>query len=171
MYSTKWPEHAPISGGADAMISAVSDVAERSFYAMAEPCDDERFAELAAAHREWLTASVRFVEHDCAGAVTCRLPMSLAERLFDAFSGRDPEDPAAPLAEIHDLVGEFANMICGSWLTRTANERTFALSRPEVGDTAMPEQTTGTGVALALDEQPCLVSIEFTSVPEAAATH
>jgi hypothetical protein len=54
--------------------------------------------------------------------------MPLAERLFDAFSGRDPEEPAPPIAEIHDLVGEFANMICGSWLTRAANERTFAIA-------------------------------------------
>ena len=171
MFSTKWPDHAPIGGGADAVLSAVTDVAERSFYAMAEACDGERFAELAAANRQWLTAQVRFVEHDCAGAVTCRLPMALAERLFDAFSGRDPEDPAAPLSEVHDLVGEFANMICGSWLTRTANERTFALSRPMVIDEEMPAGIDGAVIALAIDEQPCLVSIAFTSVPEAAATH
>jgi hypothetical protein len=97
--------------------------------------------------------------------------MALAERLFDAFSGRDPDDPAAPLSDVHDLVGEFANMICGSWLTRTANERTFALSRPTVTDDAMPASAEGAGVALAIDEQPCLVCIEFTTVPETAAAH
>jgi hypothetical protein len=171
MFSTKWPDHAPIGGGAEAVLSAVTDVAERSFYAMAEGCAEDRFAELAAAHCQWLAAQVRFVEHDCAGVVTCRLPMALAERLFDAFSGRDPDDPAAPLSEVHDLVGEFANMICGSWLTRTANERTFALSRPAVADEDRPAAVGGAGVMLAIDEQPCLVSVEFTTVPEAAAAH
>jgi Chemotaxis phosphatase CheX len=169
MFSTKWPDQAPIGGGAEAVVSAVTDVAERSFYAMAEACDSERFAELAAAHRDWLTAQVRFVEHECTGVVTCRLPMPLAERLFDAFSGRDPDDPAAPLADMHDLIGEFANMICGSWLTRTANERTFALSRPTVAGESMPAAVAGAGVAMAIDEQPCLVTIEFTTVPETAA--
>jgi hypothetical protein len=169
MFSTKWPDNAPIGGGVDAVLSAVTDVAERSFYAMAEHCDEDRFAELAAAHRQWLSAQVRFVEHDCAGVVTCRLPVALAERLFDAFCGRDPDDPAAPLSDVYDLVGEFANMIGGSWLTRTANERTFALSRPTVADEALPSGVVGAGVALAIDEHPCLVSIEFTTVPEAAA--
>jgi hypothetical protein len=171
MFSTKWPDNAPIGGGAEAVVSAVTDVAERSFYAMAELCDEDRFAELAAAHRQWLSAQVRFVEQDCAGSVTCRLPMALAERLFDAFSGRDPDDPAAPLSDVHDLVGEFANMICGSWLTRTANERTFALTRPTVADEGMPASADGAGVALAIDEQPCLICIEFTTVPETAAAH
>jgi hypothetical protein len=96
--------------------------------------------------------------------------MALAERLFDAFSGRDPEDPAAPLGEIHDLVGEFANMIGGSWLTRTANDRTFALSRPLVNDEPLPAALDGAGVAMAIDEHPCVVSIEFTTVAEAAAS-
>lgn len=171
MFSTKWPDTAPVAGGADAVLSAVSDVAERSFYAMVEPCDADRFAELAAAHRDWLVAVVHFAESDCAGDVRCRLPVALAERLFDAFSGRDPEDEAAPAAEIHDLVGEFANMICGSWLTRAANERTFGLSRPAVAEAALPESPAAPGVSLAIDDQPCLVEVVFTLVPEGAAAH
>jgi hypothetical protein len=168
MFSTKWLDSAPVGGGPDAVMSAVSDVAERSFFSMVEPCDADRFAELAAAHRDWLTSVVRFVDHEVAGSVTCLLPMPLAERLFDAFSGRDPDDAAPPLAEVHDLVGEFANMICGSWLTRAANERTFGLSRPHVTDDALPASVPGAGVMLAIDEHPCLVAIEFTTVPETA---
>jgi hypothetical protein len=160
-----------VGGGAEAVLSAVSDVAERSFYAMVEPCDAERFAELSAAHREWLSAVVQFEEPGCAGTVTCRIPMALAERLFDAFSGRDPEDAPAAESEVHDLVGEFANMICGSWLTRAANERTFALTRPAVTAVPAPVGTAGAGVSVAIDDQPCLVDIAFSAVPEAAAAH
>jgi hypothetical protein len=112
---------------------------------------------------------VRFEEHDCAGAVTCRLPMALADRLFDAFTGRDPDEAPAPVSEIHDLVGEFANMICGSWLTRAANARTFTLGRPTVHDVWVPAALTPTSIPLAIDEQPCLIDIAFTAMPETVA--
>lgn len=167
MYSMKWPESAPMRGGLEAVIGAVSDVAERSFFAMVESCDGDRFAELTAAHRDWLSASVSFDEPGCAGMVTCHLPMLLAERLFDAFTGRDPDEPPADVAEVHDLVGEFANMICGSWLTRAANDRTFTLGRPEVRPSAEP---VAGGLSLVVDEQPCVVAVAFTRVPEAVTS-
>src|SRR5262245_19928055 len=125
MYSMKWPE--TVRGGADAVMSALTDVAEKSFFAIVESCEADRFQELAIPHSRWMTASVGFSERECAGEVRCTIPAALAERLYDAFTGRDPEDAAPPVAEVHDLVGEFANMLCGSWLTRAAGERTFAL--------------------------------------------
>jgi hypothetical protein len=137
---------------------------------MVDPCDDERFAALTAAHRDWLSAVVPFVDHECAGTVTCRLPLPLAWRLFDAFAGRDQDDPAAAPGEIHDLVGEFANMMCGSWLTRAANQRTFTLGQPQVGAGAAPV-APGVGLSVAIDDQPCLIAIEFTRTPEPAVTH
>ena len=42
----------------------------------------------------------------------------------------------------HDLIGEFANMICGSWLTRTANERTFVITRPTEYEQLLAEHGT-----------------------------
>src|SRR5262245_24397824 len=128
MSSLKLPETLPIPDREE-IFSAVADVAERSFFAMVDPCDDDRFAELSEPHSEWLVATVRFEERTCAGAVSCRLPSALADRLFDAFSGRDADEPPPHPEEVRDLVGEFANMVCGAWLTRAANDRTFALSK------------------------------------------
>jgi hypothetical protein len=145
------------------VFSAVADVAERSFFAMVDPCDDTRFAELAEPHTDWLVATVRFEERTCAGAVSCRLPNALADRLFDAFSGRDADEPAPDQDEVRDLVGEFTNMVCGAWLTRAANDRTFSLSKPIVG--TKPLSTGGaemrTGLIVAIDDLPCQIDVRF----------
>ena len=171
MYSTKWPDAAPIAGGADMVFSAVSDVGERSFYAMVEPCDAERFAELADTHADWLAADVAFSDAGGEGHVVCRLPDALARRLFDAFSGRDTDEPPPAEGEVHDLVGEFANMICGSWLTRAAHHRTFSLAHPRVTVDSLGHARLGGVVPLLIDEHPCLVEVSFTAVPEAAVAH
>jgi hypothetical protein len=168
MCSLKLPDSLREPGGEDAVFTAIADVAERSFFAMVDPCDESRFAEMALDHPEWLAATVRFDESSCAGAVTVRVPLSLAERLFDAFSGRDASEPAPPADDVRDLVGEFANMICGSWLTHAANHRTFALSKPVVtvrsgADGAREAQI---GVLVAIDDVPC--SVDVRSFPVAA---
>jgi hypothetical protein len=168
MCSLKLPESLREPRSEDAVFTAIADVAERSFFAMVDPCDAGRFAALAAEQAEWLAATVRFDEASCAGAVTVRLPLSLAERLFDAFSGRDASEPAPPADDVRDLVGEFANMVCGSWLTHAANHRTFALSKPVVavrtGDEAAREAQVG--VLVAIDDVPC--SVDMRSFPVAA---
>jgi hypothetical protein len=168
MCSLKLPDSLREPGGEDAVFTAIADVAERSFFAMVDPCDESRFAALAAEQSEWLVATVRFDEASCAGAVTCRLPLSLAARLFDAFSGRDAGAPPPEPEDVRDLVGEFANMICGSWLTHAANHRTFALSQPVVvprsGDEATREAQIG--VLVAIDDVPC--SVDVRSFPVAA---
>jgi len=145
------------------IFSAVADVAERSFFAMVDPCDDDRFAELSEPHTEWLIATVRFEEGTCAGAVSCQLPSTLADRLFDAFSGRDADEPAPHPEEVRDLIGEFANMVCGAWLTRAANDRTFSLGKPIVGTKPIVTggSETRTGLMVVIDDLPCQVDVRF----------
>ncbi len=157
---------------ADRLAAAVTDVAERSFFSAAEPCDDERFGDLAAAEDRWLAACVRFEERDCTGAVSCRLPESLARGLFDAFSGRDPsEDPPATPA-LYDLVGEFSNMVCGTWLTRLASHQAFALSRPTVGaiegtaDEVLPFDAR---LRMAVNDLPLVVDVVVSAMKSAEA--
>ena len=154
--------------GEDAIRSAIADVAERSFFATADPCDEARLAELASPHDRWLVATVRFDEGPCAGEVSCRLPGSLADRLFDAFSGREPEEPAPDPDQLFDLVGEFANMICGAWLTRAASHQSFSLSKPVV--TSCPGGCTRAeaarpGLAMAIDDLPFVIDVRFGAVP------
>jgi hypothetical protein len=109
------------------MLAAVGAVAEQSFYALVEPRAE---ADLSA--RSWLMAAVRFGDGRLFGSVVCWLPADLSQILFDAFTGREPGDPRAPADQIDDLVGEFANMVCGDWLTRCLGHRVFQLSPPLV---------------------------------------
>src|SRR5512146_1403003 len=133
MCSMKSPELLG-SDGLDAMVNAVAAVSERSFFAVVEPCDEARFAGLPRPDTRWMAATVRFREPDCRGRVSCTLSEELAHALFNAFTGRDPLDPAAEPhpALLADLIGEFANMICGTWLSKQASRQLFTLSRPEV---------------------------------------
>src|SRR5580765_6925916 len=100
---------------ASAMFDAVRTVAEQSFFAVAEPADDRSFGVADARGPRWLVATVGFDQGTLAGSVTCTLPEKLANGLFDAFTGRDPGEAAPVATLVHDLVGEFSNMVCGAW--------------------------------------------------------
>src|SRR5712675_397924 len=75
---------------ADAILTALRAVGERSFFAEVEPCDDRAFGRLAAGVSTWLVATVRFEEGTAIGAMSCTLPQTLAAALFGAFAGCDP---------------------------------------------------------------------------------
>jgi hypothetical protein len=115
------------------MLAAVGAVAEQSFFAFVDP---EGEADLTP--RSWLMAAVRFSDGELSGSVVCWMPADLSQSLFDAFSGREPGDPRAQAEHIDDLVGEFANMVCGDWLTRCLGHRVFELSPPLVLRTGKP---------------------------------
>ncbi len=161
MCSLKWP--APLgSDPVGVMLEAVSRIAERNFYAVVEPCDADRFAALAAEETGvWMVAKVAFTEADCTGVVTCHLSQELAYTLFDAFTGRDPLlDPPPASDALDDLVGEFTNMICGSWLTLLANRQTFELSRPEVRRLEQaPLARPDAPLLLTLNDRPFVVQV------------
>jgi hypothetical protein len=144
-----------------AMFEAVRNVAEQSFFAVAEPGDQRSFDGRAAGVPLWLTASVAFERGAVKGIVSCTLPADLVGQLFDAFTGRDPSEPLPEPGEIHDLVGEFSNMVCGAWLTRIATSRAFTLHRPSVESMAVPPSPDGRGlrVLAAIDDLPVAVDL------------
>lgn len=171
MCSLKLPETLFGVDASETVYAAVADVAERSFFCMIDPCDSERFGDLASIHDAWLSSTVHFDDGKCSGNVSCRLPAPLALRLFDAFSGRDPGDTEPEEREILDMVGEFANMVCGSWLTRAANQRTFALSPPAVvpvESASIMANLDALGLLVVIEDIPCAIHI---SVDPAPAVH
>lgn len=156
---------------AGVMIGAIIDVAERSFFAAAEPCAGDRWQEGSTPASGWFIASLRFEEAGCAGVVSCMLPDALARALFDAFNGRDPLDPAPASGPLFDLVGEFANMICGAWLTRTVSEQAFVLTRPKVqrvDDLRTLAAVFGWRTTMAVNDLPLLVDVWMTPAREQA---
>jgi chemotaxis phosphatase CheX-like protein len=150
------------SGAASAMFDAVRTVAEQSFFAVAEPSDDRSFGVAAVQVPRWLVATVGFEQGTLAGTVSCTLPEHLASGLFDAFTGRDPGDPAPTAALIHDLVGEFSNMVCGAWLTRVESGRTFTLSHPSVEPAIKPAAAGDLRLVAAIDDLPVAVDLRLS---------
>ncbi len=122
----------------DAILTALRAVAERSFFAEVEPCDDRAFGRLTSGVSGWLVATVRFEEGTTIGALSCRMPEALGTALFDAFTGRDPSAPEPAREDVLDLIGEFANMVCGAWLSHSAAAWTFRLSPPTVESALEP---------------------------------
>jgi len=146
---------------ASAMFDAVRTVAEQSFFAVAEPSDDRSFSVAAVQVPRWLVATVGFEQGTLSGTVSCTLPEHLANGLFDAFTGRDPGDPAPGVALIHDLVGEFSNMVCGAWLTRVEGSRTFTLSHPSVEPAIRPAAAGDLRLVAAIDDLPVAVDLRL----------
>ncbi len=167
MSSPKWPE----ALGPDAerlLLEAAGAVAEQSFFAVVEPCNARRFAEIEKGVTRWLVASIHFEDVGCAGELRCTVSEDLAVGLFDAFTGREPLGPPRA-AELLDLLGEFANMICGSWLTRRPRGSGFRLSTPAVkwtDDGARPAPE-GAHLLLAVNDLP--LALEVRAAPAAAA--
>jgi len=123
---------------AEAIKKALVDVAQESFFSYAEFCTPERFHEalesvrdaVDAASPRWLAAHVEF-DGAFAGRVTVVVPYSLAADMTAAVAGLMPGDPIDDVL-VRDATGEFANMICGTWLTRACVRRRFDLAPPAV---------------------------------------
>ncbi len=154
---------------AAAVFVAVRRVAEQSFFAVAEPRDDRSFDALAERVPRWLVATVRFEEGSLAGSMSCTLPENLAQTLFDAFTGRDPEEPAPAIDQIHDLAGEFSNMVCGAWLTHVASRQTFTLGHPVVQSVRATGSAGELRLLVAIDDLPLAVDLSLQKAPQHAA--
>jgi CheY-specific phosphatase CheX len=150
---------------ASPIAAAVTTVAERSFYAIVDQCDVD---ESGAPASEWLVATVFFYNGIVAGSLVCSLPSTLAQTLFDAFTGRDPASPLPRPDQLTDLVGEFSNMVCGDWLSRHVDERVFHLSPPAVVRAAGPANGGGSRQWLKLNEQPLAVEWHLSLIAAAA---
>src|SRR5262245_26843506 len=136
MSSSKSP--APTDAGLT-LRDAFIDVCENSFFAYVETCDPRKFAELAKrCHEartqpnvsEWLKAAIGF-GGPFPGAIEVILPEPLGRWLVGSLLGSDPEEEL-PEHQVFDGVGEFANMICGAWLTNLAQRQAFELRAPAV---------------------------------------
>jgi len=160
------PDFERAVGGAIAF--AVSTVAERSFFACVDRCDQP---DLDGMDADWLVATVWFEDGPVCGSVACSLPTDLAQRLFDAFSGRDPSTALPPRHHVDDLVGEFSNMVCGAWLSRCDTQRVFRLSPPIVRRVPRPADESGRREWMIVDNRPVAIDWAVVQAPddEAAA--
>src|SRR4051812_35546886 len=122
MSSLKSAQTAPDTEGLGA---AIVNVAERSFFAFAEPMPGTAAGAAIDMPGDCYELSVAFTGA-FAGIVRLVMPIALARDLCAAFSGLAPDEPLADDA-VSDLAGEFANMACGTWLTGLEEAVCFSL--------------------------------------------
>jgi CheY-specific phosphatase CheX len=67
---------------------------------------------------------------DISGNFGIQMQPATARALAANFLGED--DPNTSSTAVSEVVGELANMLCGSVMSRVEGERKFALSHPEV---------------------------------------
>lgn len=146
----------------DSVRDALVEVAENSFFAYVDPLDMAGFEELAGTAETWLRADVHFTGA-FGGHMALLLPETLARELHASFLGAPPDEVAED-GPLFDLVGELANMVCGSWLTRTCQRRRFDLEHPAVARVqspgAGPDPTAD--LLVALNSQPAWLTLTFT---------
>ncbi len=152
----------------EALREAVTAAVERSFFTVVEPCDERDLAQFIGDAPGWLVASVHFSEEDAAGSLFCTLRRSSAVELFNSFGGRDPNGPPPSEEDLFDLMGELANMVCGSWLTRLANHQMFKLSRPVVHQAPDSDQlpSADSRILMTMPCGPLIVEVRFAKSDE-----
>ena len=109
---------------ADALHEAVEDVLEKMFFAEAAPMDAE-----TGPPEELVAARVDF-EGSPSGRLNLRITVPAARALAADFLGEEASD-LSPDATA-EVIGELANMICGSLLSRVESDTAFRLSAPVV---------------------------------------
>ena len=114
----------------DALDRALTTVAEESFFAMVDPVA----ADVPPVDGPMLSARVAF-QGAFAGALSCRMSRLLAYELTAAFTGEEVSEDGPG---VDDLAGEFANMVCGRWLTDVAPKSLFTLAHPVVVPVSAP---------------------------------
>jgi hypothetical protein len=131
----------------DTLQAALIEVGENAYFVFVEPCDAGAFATLAEQEREkgpgWLMASVRFTGA-FSGSVEIVLTERLGHWLVTSLLGMSPEDDL-PETQMFDGVGEFANMVCGAWLSRVGDQALFELKMPAVTRMAAEWNPVGEG--------------------------
>ena len=115
----------------DALQTALIEVSENAYFVFVEPVDAEHFAEAVGLVRDaWLKVSVAF-EGSFAGAVEITLPEPLGQWLVTSLLGMQANETLGE-PQRFDGVGEFANMVCGAWLSRLSDDCLFELRVPAV---------------------------------------
>ena len=168
---------------AEALTAALVEVAENSFFAFAVPSDQEQFADLVRhpvsldpdqppVPARWLVTTVSF-----AGAFAGHLEVvtgeALSRQLLAAFCGLDPVEAVQP-SQVTDSAGEFANQVCGTWLTRACQRRRFELQFARVEwqaagwmplDPPPPGEHDG-DVLVCLNDSPVRLRLHFDAATE-----
>lgn len=123
----------------DALQSAVIEVCENAYFVFVEPCDAPQFQALVEQVRAergrgpsgcWLNAAVGF-RGASTGLVEVVLPERLGTWLVVSLLGLPP-DSTLKDHQLLDGVGEFANMVCGAWLSKANENASFLLDVPRV---------------------------------------
>ncbi len=142
----------------DPLIDAATRVCETSFFAFVEPSSSELRAS-AALEPRWYHTSVDY-DGPLRGSLAVALPEGLAREVFAAFLGF-ADSWSANQAEIEDVVGEFANMVCGAWLTSLGGDSCFTLSHPEVSSGGLPV-LDDMAIMLAVNDRPVVIQAQLT---------
>jgi len=155
----------------DALLSAVSEVAEKSLFAFADASEPAAFeaaatAPLTEGGSDWLSARVHF-SGPMTGRFELTVPEPLARHLCASFSGAEAPEEIGE-ADLLDFTGELSNMMCGTWLTRARRYDAFSLTPPTVHRGA--PQGAGVDAAselfyLSIDEAPIRLAIDWGVVP------
>jgi hypothetical protein len=86
---------------------------------------------------EWVNASLTFTGSPFSGTMEVILPVRLARQLVASLLGLSQEVELHQVEllehQVFDGIGEFANMICGAWLTDLSGSQAFNLEPPQVG--------------------------------------
>lgn len=163
---------------ADALRSALVEVAENSFFAFAVPTDPEQFVDLVrnpvsfdpdqpAAPSRWISTTVSF-KGAFAGCVEVVTTEALSRQLLSAFCGFGPDDELQA-AQVTDSAGEFGNQVCGTWLTRACQRRRYDLEPPRVDWRpsdwqpldASPSTPNDGDVLVCLNDSPVRLRVHF----------
>ena len=154
---------------AEALQRALLEVSQESFYSVAEACEAPRFDEATmefaagadGAPARWLRAEVAF-NGAFSGRVAVTMPYTLASDLLANFVGLMP-DEQIPERDVFDATGEFANMVCGTWLTRDCGRRRFDLQPPAVSaiDARASAIDPSADQFVLVNEQPVRLGLAF----------
>ena len=104
---------------------------------------------------EWMSASLTFTGSAFSGMIEVLLPVRLARQLVASLLGLSQEVELHEVEllehQVFDGIGEFANMICGAWLTDLSGTQAFNLEPPKVS--RMPFDWSPLGDSSAEGEQ------------------
>lgn len=151
----------------ETLTQVLIDVAQESFFSYAVVCPPDAFDQALAVTEAqpggsggWVSARVRFAGA-FAGAVAIALPWRLATDLACGIAGLMPGDELADSLVV-DACGEFANMVCGAWLTRACVHRRFDLQPPQVSQEPAAARPGGDGdVLLLVNDWPVRLTVAF----------
>jgi CheY-specific phosphatase CheX len=115
----------------DALQQSLIEVSENAYFVFVEPVDRAQFADAVGLVKDaWLKVSVAF-EGSFAGSVEIAMPEPLGMWLVTSLLGMQGHETLEEVQQF-DGVGEFANMVCGAWLSRLSDDCLFELRVPAV---------------------------------------